>query len=357
MNLEAITFDQDDKNLFEIDDLRLKADAIRFSILPKLHTLMNQAITKVNEVYGIDVFEDSSVTQSPNFRLKRKGKLKINYTRAFVALTGKRDKGKNVWNGIERLGRGTAQIVPFDYRFSLTRAGLSIGLANLSDRITKTSNLRFIQFHQAFIEWIHTLSYYSGISPNFLDNTHSESLSTFSTLFNQTLASKSHVKFTSQTTDFPITNLTLERMVKSFIYFFPIYDSYVQISKGQEVRFYQLIRALNSWHREQVELEKQGVMQIQANSQNDILKFRELADQKVKVMPAMRWQVFQRDGWKCVSCGRNAAQDGVILHVDHITPRSKGGQNVLKNYQTLCHTCNIGKSNRDDTNLRRKIKD
>jgi 5-methylcytosine-specific restriction endonuclease McrA len=318
---------------------------------------MNQAIAKVDEVYGIDVFEDSSITQSPNFRLKRKGELKIDYTWAFVALTGKRDKGKNVWKGIERLGRGTAQIGSFDYRFSLTRAGLFVGLANLSNKITETSNLRFIQFHQEFIDWIHTLSYYSGITPNFLDNTHPKPFSTFSTLFSQTLAGKSHIKFASQNTDFPITDLTLERTVKSFIYFFPIYDSYVQIAKGQEVRFYQLIDALNSWHRKQSELEKQGVMQIQHNSQSDILKFRELADQKIKVMPAMRWQVFQRDSWRCVSCGRNVAQDGVILHVDHITPRSKGGQDVLKNYQTLCHICNIGKSNRDDTDLRHKTKD
>ncbi|OQX01521.1 MAG: hypothetical protein BWK80_59790 [Desulfobacteraceae bacterium IS3] len=68
-------------------------------------------------------------------------------------------------------------------------------------------------------------------------------------------------------------------------------------------------------------------------------------------MPAIRWQVFQRDKWKCVSCGRSAAND-VILHVDHIVPRSKGGKDELDNYQTLCHICNIGKSNKDETNIR-----
>ena len=57
--------------------------------------------------------------------------------------------------------------------------------------------------------------------------------------------------------------------------------------------------------------------------------------------------------WRCVSCGRCAA-DGIILHVDHIIPRSKGGNNHIDNYQTLCDKCNIGKSNKDDTDLRKR---
>lgn len=79
-----------------------------------------------------------------------------------------------------------------------------------------------------------------------------------------------------------------------------------------------------------------------------------LAEQRVKVMPALRWQVFQRDNWKCCACGRVSAH-GVILHVDHIIPRSKGGTDSLDNLQTLCSECNLGKSNRDSTNLRQAI--
>ncbi len=81
------------------------------------------------------------------------------------------------------------------------------------------------------------------------------------------------------------------------------------------------------------------------------LRAKEAAEQRVKVMPAIRWQVFQRDHWKCVSCGRGSCDDAII-HVDHIIPRSKGGRDALDNYQTLCDSCNIGKSNRDDTDLR-----
>lgn len=88
-----------------------------------------------------------------------------------------------------------------------------------------------------------------------------------------------------------------------------------------------------------------------ATSEETLLRAREAAEQRVKVMPALRWQVFQRDNWRCVACGR-AAQGSIILRVDHIVPRSKGGVDALENYQTLCDLCNLGKGNRDATDLR-----
>ncbi len=61
--------------------------------------------------------------------------------------------------------------------------------------------------------------------------------------------------------------------------------------------------------------------------------------------PSMRWKVLERDGFKCVKCGRSAA-DGVKLHADHIYPKSRGGMATLDNGQTLCDECNIGKGAR-----------
>lgn len=60
----------------------------------------------------------------------------------------------------------------------------------------------------------------------------------------------------------------------------------------------------------------------------------------------MRFLVMRRDNFKCQMCGRCPATDvGVILHVDHIHPWSKGGETVIENLRTLCEQCNIGKSN------------
>jgi hypothetical protein len=60
----------------------------------------------------------------------------------------------------------------------------------------------------------------------------------------------------------------------------------------------------------------------------------------------MRFQVFARDKFKCISCGRSPAKDPEIeLHADHIIPWSKGGETIIENLQTLCSVCNLGKSN------------
>ena len=60
----------------------------------------------------------------------------------------------------------------------------------------------------------------------------------------------------------------------------------------------------------------------------------------------LRWRVLQRDHFSCCACGASPAiTPGVDLHVDHVVPWSKGGETTNENLQTLCSTCNLGKSN------------
>ena len=59
----------------------------------------------------------------------------------------------------------------------------------------------------------------------------------------------------------------------------------------------------------------------------------------------LRWKVLQRDRFTCRACGASPALKlGVELHVDHKKPWSEGGETTLENLQTLCSTCNLGKS-------------
>lgn len=57
-----------------------------------------------------------------------------------------------------------------------------------------------------------------------------------------------------------------------------------------------------------------------------------------------RLEIIAKDGGRCCLCGR-AARDGVQLDVDHFIPVSKGGKSTDDNLWTLCHDCNLGKSN------------
>ena len=53
-------------------------------------------------------------------------------------------------------------------------------------------------------------------------------------------------------------------------------------------------------------------------------------------------------------CGRSRKDHGVVIHVDHIKPRSKYPHLALvfENMQILCEDCNLGKSNVDATDWR-----
>lgn len=62
---------------------------------------------------------------------------------------------------------------------------------------------------------------------------------------------------------------------------------------------------------------------------------------------ALRFQVLQRDRFRCTACGNSPARDpDCALQVDHILPRSKGGRSTLDNLRCLCASCNLGRGDR-----------
>lgn len=86
-----------------------------------------------------------------------------------------------------------------------------------------------------------------------------------------------------------------------------------------------------------------------------------------------RYQTFFTKGLRCACCGiegkyfakekgKNAKsyhlnlyavdKDGneVLMTKDHIVPKSKGGQDHIDNYQTMCKICNLAKGNKMETN-------
>jgi 5-methylcytosine-specific restriction endonuclease McrA len=54
-----------------------------------------------------------------------------------------------------------------------------------------------------------------------------------------------------------------------------------------------------------------------------------------------RRAVFARDGWECQYCGRRGS-----LTMDHVIPRSKGGDTSWENVVACCATCNRRKGDR-----------
>ena len=67
-----------------------------------------------------------------------------------------------------------------------------------------------------------------------------------------------------------------------------------------------------------------------------------------------RYEALCRSNGRCELCGASKA-DGATIQVDHIKPRSKFPALELDtgNLQVLCRPCNMGKSNRDETDWRK----
>lgn len=55
-----------------------------------------------------------------------------------------------------------------------------------------------------------------------------------------------------------------------------------------------------------------------------------------------RIQILERDNYTCVYCGRRPPE--VVLELDHVLPRSRGGSGRSENLATACRDCNQGKA-------------
>lgn len=65
----------------------------------------------------------------------------------------------------------------------------------------------------------------------------------------------------------------------------------------------------------------------------------------------LRRAVLERDGWRCVKCGRAGR-----LEVDHIKPAREGGTDALTNLQALCRPCHFAKTAQENARRAKPIK-
>jgi len=84
---------------------------------------------------------------------------------------------------------------------------------------------------------------------------------------------------------------------------------------------------------------------VAARDQARPVRPRSAGDQAQDLAPGL----FARDGWRCQYCGSAGK-----LTLDHVVPRSRGGDSVWENVVTSCAPCNLKKGNRllDEVEMR-----
>jgi 5-methylcytosine-specific restriction endonuclease McrA len=150
---------------------------------------------------------------------------------------------------------------------------------------------------------------------------------------------------------FPVSmDRGLWQSVLCFAAFYPLLEAFNALEEGETPRLAAMLNTLKAWHLAQ-KPHGESEEEVQENNM-DIPQVPEL-DSYTYVRAGTWWAVLARDNWTCCSCGRSSKEEGMTLEVDHIVPRSRGGSDNIDNLQTLCKKCNIGKSNKDTTDLRR----
>jgi hypothetical protein len=353
--LENITLDAEDAALFSLTgDLLLKAKSIKYSILPKLNILLEETLSRIRKTYNIEVLNENSIIHSaPNFRERRDNNLKVNYIYAFIGFGGSR---LPIWKKFKREDNQPAKIIPYIIGYEFDKHGLTLLFNPLRYilKFTEKTYGQYFDFLLENIEYIQTIQCITQMSPGFdifdKDNKVNMTIKPFTEILKECKDNYYYYRLCfRKTIRFPMDYNDFNFIVNSFVIFFPVYYSLLQIAQGKKSNFRELISKINIYelYKEYPYSENNDSTKINRNirpKKIDEIKF---------VKAGIRWQVFERDDFRCVSCGKSAS-DGAILHVDHIIPRSKGGEDAMENYQTLCHLCNIGKSNKSNKNLRKK---
>jgi hypothetical protein len=137
-----------------------------------------------------------------------------------------------------------------------------------------------------------------------------------------------------------------------YLALFPLLDTSARLARGRQIRLRELVEKFRRWVEVAPDdaesyLSKGGADAHEENSPINLPDF-----DSYRMVRAGKWyQIVARDNFTCCACRRSAQKDGVVLHVDHIEPKSKGGSDDPSNLQTLCWKCNIGKLNKHSTSL------
>jgi len=107
---------------------------------------------------------------------------------------------------------------------------------------------------------------------------------------------------------------------------------------------------LTSWRRAVVLLLKGKAEQLENTDRviyadflmPSVIRLRQYVRVPYTEVALTRKNLLHRDGYTCQYCGYS----GDLMTLDHIIPRSRGGQDTWENIVIACHRCNVKKGNR-----------
>jgi hypothetical protein len=330
-----IAFEAIDAEIFRIPDEKTRLNTLQSYFFPRLERLVKRLVEKGRAVYDIDPLEDMTFAYRPAHR-KDAANVK-DYAEVYIGLTpGKSSDALQVFHE-----DGT----PFLYSPSFLVVVVNpAGALRMSFRPYwyKVDAQFRRHLHAAVTEcWdllgpVMEMARIAPVAPQ-----------CWTPLRDTLLGS---CRWDSPLLHFPLSeSMWLGLSNLPFLALFPLLDTGARLARDRQVRLRALVEKFQRWVEEFPEdQERSG--RAGAGGEQEVFPSIVLPDlDSYRMIRAGKWyQILARDNFTCRTCGRSAQKDGVVLHVDHIKPRSKGGTDDPSNLQTLCLKCNIGKSDTDE---------
>jgi hypothetical protein len=339
-NIDEVLFETRDTEIFKIPDLKTRIATVQNYFFPRLEFLLRQTLEFVQTVYDVNPYERMTFVYRPSNR--KNAKRNLDFYEAHVGISGKRTDGPLT---IKHKNGKPYFFHPMHLTYNVSPEGYI--------RVVLRPFIFYV--NQFFVESVAKLVQENMIALTpvlALPHISYTGAGNFVTLERSLVFDESgcfDTELFSPVYYFPVDiNRGLVDLIIAFVALYPLADSIISIGKGEAPRLFELLQKFKDWWLSSEVLEDDTAVSIAASTEaQEMLDL----DSYHFVRAGLWWNVLARDNWTCCSCGRTA-KDGITLEVDHIVPRSWGGTDDIGNLQTLCRKCNIGKSNKDSTNLR-----
>jgi hypothetical protein len=344
-----IVFETRDVEIFNIPDLKTRIATVQNYFFPRLEILLRRTCDLIQKIYGVNPYERMTFVYHPSNR--KTARLNSEFNEVFIGLSGKRKTDRELT--IKRRDGKAFFHHPTYLTYNIDMRG-ALRVELLPFRQYVDSN--FIQSVRKLInENLEALM--PILMLTHMSYSGAEAFINLKDTFTEEEQEESGILLFSPLKYFPISDERgLSELVLTFISLYPLLDSFVSIGEGESPKLPEMLERFKDWWLNDAPQDDEDVeMHADVDSENvEVPAIPEL-DSYSFVRAGIWWSVLARDNWTCCSCGRSSKEEGITLEVDHIIPRSKGGTDDLDNLQTLCKKCNIGKSNKDNTDLRRKV--
>ncbi|HLO51902.1 MAG TPA: HNH endonuclease [Kamptonema sp.] len=346
-SIDEVIFEERDSQIFSIPDTKTRLSTLQNYFFPRLEMLLRYTLDVVTEVYDVNPYEKMTFVYCPSHRDKAKENKDLGMV--YMGVGAKR--GKKPLKIIKRNGEpffhhptyltfkvlpsGTihAELLPFRQGVDDAYvAKISALVEKHSDVLLPLLSLAHIS-HRTYHRSYEFLPLSRAISPEEVGS--------------------NGINLVSPKYYFPVdSGRGFYELILAFTLLYALAESFICIGEGGKPQLGKMLEQFKEWYVELGNTEDDTEEEEEEEEEEDVAlsEIPEL-DSYSFVRAGKWWAVLARDKWKCLSCGRSAREDGVLLEVDHIVPRSKGGSNDMSNLQTLCKKCNIGKSNKDSTRL------